>query len=166
MGVKILRFSVGFGRVLWSRRLGRDQTEWALAAIPLVAATNNAALRQTAFNVLWQLDRAKPGVADKVLAGSPLTSAYFQSLRDSGDFAAGTAPAAIARMDALGPAFAHVLKTPFNEIVGVKAAKGQSADQRHVACSEGGEGSWTSTAGAWRPGGAIERPRPEEPESG
>jgi len=26
---------VGFGRVLWSRRTGPDQTEWALAAIPL-----------------------------------------------------------------------------------------------------------------------------------
>ena len=35
MGVKILRFSVGFGRTLWSKRSGRDQTEWALAAIPL-----------------------------------------------------------------------------------------------------------------------------------
>src|SRR5688572_25775814 len=35
MDVKILRFSVGFGRVLWSRRTGRDGTEWALAAIPL-----------------------------------------------------------------------------------------------------------------------------------
>ncbi len=35
MGVKILRFSVGFGRTLWMRRLGRDQTEWAVAAIPL-----------------------------------------------------------------------------------------------------------------------------------
>lgn len=33
--VKILRFSVGFGRPLWSRRLGRDQTEWAVAAFPL-----------------------------------------------------------------------------------------------------------------------------------
>ena len=33
--VKILKFSVGFGRVLWSRRFGPDQTEWALAAIPL-----------------------------------------------------------------------------------------------------------------------------------
>jgi regulator of sigma E protease len=33
--VKVLRFSVGFGRVLASRRLGRDQTEWALAAFPL-----------------------------------------------------------------------------------------------------------------------------------
>lgn len=34
-GVKVLRFSVGFGRVLWSRRYGHDQTEWALSAIPL-----------------------------------------------------------------------------------------------------------------------------------
>jgi regulator of sigma E protease len=35
MGVKILRFSVGFGRTLWSRRMGRDGTEWALSAVPL-----------------------------------------------------------------------------------------------------------------------------------
>ncbi len=33
-GVKVLRFSVGFGKPLVSRRLGRDQTEWALAALP------------------------------------------------------------------------------------------------------------------------------------
>lgn len=35
LGVKILRFSVGFGRTLWIRRFGRDQTEWAIAAVPL-----------------------------------------------------------------------------------------------------------------------------------
>jgi regulator of sigma E protease len=35
VGVKILRFSVGFGRALWIRRRGKDQTEWVLAAIPL-----------------------------------------------------------------------------------------------------------------------------------
>jgi len=34
-GVKVLRFSVGFGRVIASRRFGPDQTEWALSAIPL-----------------------------------------------------------------------------------------------------------------------------------
>ncbi len=34
-GVKVLRFSVGFGRVVASRRLGRDGTEWALSVIPL-----------------------------------------------------------------------------------------------------------------------------------
>jgi regulator of sigma E protease len=35
MGVKILRFSVGFGRALVVRRKGADQTEWVLSAIPL-----------------------------------------------------------------------------------------------------------------------------------
>ncbi len=33
-GVKVLRFSVGFGTPLLSRRFGRDQTEWTLAALP------------------------------------------------------------------------------------------------------------------------------------
>ena len=34
-GVKVLRFSIGFGRVLWQKRLGRDQTEWAVSVFPL-----------------------------------------------------------------------------------------------------------------------------------
>jgi regulator of sigma E protease len=34
-GVKVLRFSVGFGRPLWTWRLGPDRTEWVLAAFPL-----------------------------------------------------------------------------------------------------------------------------------
>jgi regulator of sigma E protease len=34
-GVKVLRFSVGFGKPLWCRKLGRDGTEWVVAAIPL-----------------------------------------------------------------------------------------------------------------------------------
>jgi regulator of sigma E protease len=34
-GVKVVRFSVGFGRALFSRKLGRDRTEWVVAAIPL-----------------------------------------------------------------------------------------------------------------------------------
>lgn len=34
-GVKVLRFCVGFGQPVVSRCLGRDQTEWALAAFPL-----------------------------------------------------------------------------------------------------------------------------------
>lgn len=34
-GVKVLRFSVGFGKSLISRRFGRDQTEWTLSALPL-----------------------------------------------------------------------------------------------------------------------------------
>lgn len=34
-GVKVLRFSVGMGKVVWSRRFGRDNTEWAISALPL-----------------------------------------------------------------------------------------------------------------------------------
>ncbi|HEV2611271.1 MAG TPA: RIP metalloprotease RseP [Noviherbaspirillum sp.] len=33
-GVKVLRFSVGMGKVVFSRRIGPDQTEWALSALP------------------------------------------------------------------------------------------------------------------------------------
>jgi len=33
-GVRVLRFSVGFGQALWSRRFGADQTEFVIAALP------------------------------------------------------------------------------------------------------------------------------------
>ncbi|MFT6372947.1 MAG: regulator of sigma E protease [Gammaproteobacteria bacterium] len=35
MGVKVLRFSVGFGKPLWKKTMGTDQTEYVLACIPL-----------------------------------------------------------------------------------------------------------------------------------
>ena len=35
MGVKVLRFSVGFGKPLFIKRMGEDQTEYVLASIPL-----------------------------------------------------------------------------------------------------------------------------------
>jgi len=34
-GVKVLRFSIGFGRPLWTHRFGPDRTEFVLAAVPL-----------------------------------------------------------------------------------------------------------------------------------
>ncbi len=34
-GMKVLRFSVGFGKPIWSRIAGKDNTEYCLAAIPL-----------------------------------------------------------------------------------------------------------------------------------
>jgi regulator of sigma E protease len=34
-GVKVLRFSVGFGKVLFTWHFGKGETEWALSAIPL-----------------------------------------------------------------------------------------------------------------------------------
>lgn len=35
LGIKVLRFSVGFGRALWSRRSGVDEIEFVIAMIPL-----------------------------------------------------------------------------------------------------------------------------------
>ncbi len=34
-GIKVLRFSIGFGKPLWSKKAGPDQTEYVVAAIPL-----------------------------------------------------------------------------------------------------------------------------------
>jgi regulator of sigma E protease len=34
-GIKVLRFSIGFGTPLWKKRIGRDSTEWVVAAVPL-----------------------------------------------------------------------------------------------------------------------------------
>ncbi len=35
MGVKVLRYSIGFGKPLWQKRSGSDQTEYVMASIPL-----------------------------------------------------------------------------------------------------------------------------------
>lgn len=35
LGVKVLRFSIGFGRPLWRRHVGRDRTELVIAWLPL-----------------------------------------------------------------------------------------------------------------------------------
>jgi regulator of sigma E protease len=35
LGVKVLRYSIGFGKPLWIRRHGKDQTEYVIAAFPL-----------------------------------------------------------------------------------------------------------------------------------
>ncbi len=35
VGVKVLRFSLGFGKPLWRKTLGEDKTEFVIAAIPL-----------------------------------------------------------------------------------------------------------------------------------
>ncbi|HEY6643977.1 RIP metalloprotease RseP [Povalibacter sp.] len=35
LGIKVLRFSIGFGKPLWQRVAGKDQVEYVIAAIPL-----------------------------------------------------------------------------------------------------------------------------------
>ncbi len=35
LGIKVLRFSIGFGKPVWLHRFGADRTEFAIAAVPL-----------------------------------------------------------------------------------------------------------------------------------
>jgi regulator of sigma E protease len=35
LGIKVLRFSIGFGKPLWKRTFGKDETELVIAALPL-----------------------------------------------------------------------------------------------------------------------------------
>ncbi|MGZ3181524.1 MAG: RIP metalloprotease RseP [Telluria sp.] len=58
-GVKVLRFSVGFGRVLWSRRVGPDQTEWAISALPLGGYVKMLDARDPDAPALTAGDRAR-----------------------------------------------------------------------------------------------------------
>jgi regulator of sigma E protease len=34
-GVKVIKFSIGFGKPIWSKKFGKDQTEFVIATIPL-----------------------------------------------------------------------------------------------------------------------------------
>jgi regulator of sigma E protease len=91
-GVKILRFSVGFGRPLWVRRFGRDRTEWALASVPLGGFVKMlderegevpAAERHRAFN--------RQGVAARILIvlAGPMANFLLAILLYWGLFVAG-----------------------------------------------------------------------------
>ena len=55
--VKVLRFSLGFGKPLWSRRLGSDQTEWVVATWPLGGYVKMLDERESAVEVT-EVDRA------------------------------------------------------------------------------------------------------------
>ncbi len=88
-GVKVLRFSVGFGRVIWSRIVGRDRTEWALSAVPLGGYVKMADEREgyvaahdlpRAFNrqpVLKRIAIVVAGPAANLLLAALLFSATF-----------------------------------------------------------------------------------------
>jgi len=58
-GVKVLRFSVGMGRIVWARKFGRDQTEWALSAIPLGGYVKMLDARETNVDGLPAADLAR-----------------------------------------------------------------------------------------------------------
>jgi len=76
-GVKVLRFSVGFGRILWSRRLGRERTEWALSAIPLGGYVKMADEREDALapeDLPRAFNRQSVGKRLAIVAAGPIAN--------------------------------------------------------------------------------------------
>jgi regulator of sigma E protease len=91
-GVKVLRFSIGFGRIVWSRRVGRDATEWAISAVPLGGYVKMAderegevapADRARAFN------RQSVWKRSAIVAAGPLANLLLAVLLFAGTYLAG-----------------------------------------------------------------------------
>jgi regulator of sigma E protease len=58
-GVKVLRFSVGLGKVIWSRRFGPDQTEWAISLVPLGGYVKMLDARESESGEINEADAAR-----------------------------------------------------------------------------------------------------------
>jgi len=91
-GVKVLRFSVGFGRIVWMRRFGPDRTEWALSAIPLGGYVKMADEREGRVD-LADLPRAfnRQSVWRRIaiVAAGPLANLLLAVLLFAGTYMAG-----------------------------------------------------------------------------
>ena len=91
-GVKVLRFSVGFGRLVWSRRFGRDRTEWALSAIPLGGYVKMADEREghvDPADVARAFNRQSVWRRIAIVAAGPLANLLLAVLLFAGTFVAG-----------------------------------------------------------------------------
>ena len=91
-GVKVLRFSVGFGRVVWSRRFGADRTEWALSAVPLGGYVKMADEREgdvAPADVPRAFNRQSVGKRIAIVAAGPIANLLLAVLLFAGTFVAG-----------------------------------------------------------------------------
>jgi len=92
LGVKVLRFSIGFGKPLWSRTFGDDRTELVIAAIPLGGYVKMLDEREGEVDA-GEIDRAfnrKPlSTRVAVVAAGPLFNFLFAIFVYWAMFAAG-----------------------------------------------------------------------------
>ena len=91
-GVKVLRFSVGFGRVIWSRTVGRDRTEWALSAIPLGGYVKMADEREgyvSARDLPRAFNRQSVFRRMAIVAAGPIANLLLAALLFSATYVAG-----------------------------------------------------------------------------
>jgi regulator of sigma E protease len=79
-GVKVLRFSIGFGRPLWTRKYGQDQTEFCISAIPIGGYVKLLDERDCAVTLAEQdraFNRQSIPVKMAVLAAGPMLNFLF-----------------------------------------------------------------------------------------
>ena len=136
-GVKVLRFSVGFGRVLWSRRLGRERTEWALSAIPLGGYVKMADEREDALapeDLPRAFNRQSVGKRFAIVAAGPIANLLLAVVLFAGTFMAGV------------PGQIPVLAPP---VAGTAAAAAGFSDRDRVVAVDG-EGMATLQDLRWR----------------
>jgi len=91
-GVKVLRFSVGFGRVIAVRRFGRDGTEWALSAIPLGGYVKMADEREgdvPAADLARAFNRQDVWKRIAIVAAGPLANLLLAVMLFAGTYIAG-----------------------------------------------------------------------------
>ncbi|MGV8892379.1 MAG: RIP metalloprotease RseP [Burkholderiaceae bacterium] len=65
-GVKVLRFSVGMGKVIFSRRFGADQTEWVISALPLGGYVKMLDAREQTLETLAPEDKKREFTSQNV----------------------------------------------------------------------------------------------------
>ena len=92
VGVKVLRFSVGFGRVIWSRRFGPDRTEWALSAVPLGGYVKMADEREgdvAPADLPRAFNRQSVGKRIAIVAAGPIANLVLAIFLFAGTYVAG-----------------------------------------------------------------------------
>ena len=92
VGVKVQRFSVGFGRVIWSRRSGPDRTEWALSAVPLGGYVKMVDEREgdvAAADLPRAFNRQSVGKRIAIVAAGPVANLLLAVLLFAGTYIAG-----------------------------------------------------------------------------
>lgn len=91
-GVKIVRFSVGMGKIIFSRRVGPDQTEWALSMLPLGGYVKMLDAREVGAEAIPEADKAREFTAQPVwkrmaiVAAGPFANFVLASILFAGLF--------------------------------------------------------------------------------
>ncbi|MEW8053379.1 MAG: sigma E protease regulator RseP [Candidatus Thiodiazotropha sp.] len=83
LGVKVLRFSIGFGRALWRRTGAADGTEYVIAAIPLGGYVKMLDEREAPVEAKEQhraFNRQTLGVRSAIVVAGPLFNFLFAIL--------------------------------------------------------------------------------------